>query len=283
LWRGFATINICTTSQERPIVLGCFNMIELIKSTLLESGELFYQHEPKIVKTKKEGGANWITVEDVILESLILARIKEKYPNHVTLSEEDDVLPKSPNNLENLWIIDPLDGTTNAVFGFPHFGIAIAYMQKGDVKCGGIYDLPNRTLFWAEKGKGAFKQSKNDKSPQKIHVREGLLKNALTCVGSPYLYNNFKTLSNIMVKIYKKGARFINTGSTISDVLLVSQGKLSLYYDKGIEPWDIAAASLIVRESGGVAMNFEGKLDIFGLDSFVCGNKEIVKEFLKLV
>lgn len=153
--------------------------ISFIKETAIGAGRLILRTRPTI-RGEKEGCGNWVTEADVASEQHILSQIHKKFPSHTILSEETSASILSPEMEENLWIVDPLDGTTNAKFGIPFFAVSIAYCQRGIVTTGAIYDPSRDELFWAEKGKGAFLHDKRIVG-QNLNDFHGALVN----VGSP--------------------------------------------------------------------------------------------------
>lgn len=250
-------------------------MISFIKSTIKEAGKIFHSSKTTIIG-EKEGNANWTTEADLAVESFIINQIKTKFPKHLIISEESQI-PQVTSNDKNIWIIDPLDGTTNAARKIPFFGISIAYFGKGEIQAGAIYDLNTGKLYWAEKDKGAFVDNR------KLIIKNHSLKNALVVVGIPYKYENFAVNHKFMLPVFKKGAKLACYGSSVIESMFVAEGKIELYFEAGIKPWDIAAAKLIIEEAGGVAESFKNKLNIFHPETFVCGSKQAVKEFKALL
>lgn len=257
----------------------------------MEAGELFYKHKPSILSQQGLGG-NWVAVEDIAIESFLVKKIKDAYPTHTIISREmssvvnyDTGLESQmiKNTPEHAWIIHPLDGTANAVFGFPHYGVSVAYLKDGNVMASAGYDIPNRILYFAQRDKGAYMEYKQNSLTEKLNVRTELLDQGLVCTGSPHLRRNFQLNTSILEKVLAAGARIVIIGSAINGTAYVAEGKLSLYFMKGLKPWHIAAGSLLVSEAGGAAVNFNGKLNVLHNDTFVCGNKKIVNEFLKLI
>lgn len=255
-------------------------MLDFIKSTLIKAAKVFHAAGTEILQ-QKMGGGNWVTKKDIAIEKCVIDLIRKRYPTYTILSEETEQDIDSLDK-KNLWIFDPLDGTTNAFYGLPHYAISLAFSQNGQVKMGGIYNIPGNTLYWAEKGKGAYLQSSTKDSPTRLFIKETGLKNALVCAGSPYSRENFAPVHRLMDRAHGAGARLVILGSAVVACSYVAEGRLSLYFEKGLKPWDIAVASLLIEEAGGVARNMEGKLDILHPKTLVCGSKTIVNEFLTL-
>lgn len=246
-------------------------MIEFAKSLALEAGQILRDSQTQVVE-KKPGSANWVTTADLAVEAFLNQSISAAFPDHLIITEETDI-PRMPQASDKRWINDPLDGTTNATFGVPHYGISLAYMEKGQVVASVILDVPNNRLYWAQKDKGAFVDSR------KLQIPERRLDATLVASASPYGRKDFKLNLKLMDKIHAAGNRLVMFGSAVIAAVSTAEGKVSLYFEYGLKPWDVAAAKLIIEEAGGVAESFKGKLDIFHPQTFVCGSRQAVKDF----
>lgn len=249
-------------------------MMEFIKNLAENAGKILSDSSLKI-QSLKEGNGNWVTAADMAIEKHILTGIKSKYPSDFILSEESySELPKKIPS--RMWIVDPLDGTTNATFGYPHYGVSIAFMEQGGVTHAAIYDIPNKKLFWAKRGEGTYMEE------EKVTMRNLPLKGNIVCFGGPYKHDAFvKTISSLD-SIHKAGSRFIIVGSAVMAAMYTITNTFSMYYEHGLSPWDVAASSLIVQEAGGVAKDERGDLDVLNFDLFACGSGKAVGEFLEL-
>ena len=247
-------------------------MRDFIKSTILKAATIF-ERSPLTITNQKGGGGNWVTKADIAIEKFILAQIRLTYPKHAILSEET-VPDFNPNNQENIWIVDPLDGTTNATFGLPHYGISIAYVHEKEVRFSSIYDIVQKQLFTAEKGKGVYMADK-----KRLRIEDHGIAGSLICAGSPYSRENFERIIPHIDLVHKKGGRLIILGSSVIESTYVAQNILSMYFEVGLKPWDVAAAKLIIEEAGGIAESFDGHLDIFNPQTYLCGSKQCVLEF----
>lgn len=254
-----------------------FNMIKFAEATVLEAGRKFQSIE--IAQTgDKVGDGNWVTNADEELQDFIISQIRSKFPEHKILAEEGEQSSLSGMDKGPVWILDPLDGTTDATKGFPFFGISLAFMQDGNLKFGVILDIPNQKLYKAEVGKGAFV---NDQ-PMVITEDKGL-KGEIAITGAPYSRENFQKTHHLMNKVHEAGARLVLLGSTVIEGMYIAEGRSPLYFEHGLNPWDVAALSVIIPEAGGaVATSVDGKLNILNFDLFAAGTKTGLKEFLAL-
>ncbi|EKD67103.1 MAG: Inositol monophosphatase, partial [uncultured bacterium] len=130
-------------------------MIDFIRSVTKKAGSIILESSKTLVRQKGHGG-NIVLVSDIQSEQFILSSIQKKYPNHTILSEETHSSIDHPETIADVWIVDPLDGTTNIKHEIPFYSISIAYVQYGKVIASGIYDPQRDEFFYAEKGKGAF-------------------------------------------------------------------------------------------------------------------------------
>ncbi|KKR78548.1 MAG: Myo-inositol-monophosphatase [Candidatus Wolfebacteria bacterium GW2011_GWC1_43_10] len=247
-------------------------MINFISNVAKEAGSIILKSSKTTVRNKEHGG-NIVLVSDIQSEQYILSSIQKKYPGHTILSEET---PSSIDHLEtiaNVWIVDPLDGTTNAKHEIPFYSISIAYVQYGKVIAGGIYDLLRDEFFYAEKGKGAFCNGKPIIITDATSI-DGLIIN----IGSPYNQENFQLTYPFGKAFHEHGARIVNFGSSALECAWVANGRLGAYLEAGLKSWDIAAANLLVSEAGGVMIDPYKKnhFSIFDQKAILVGNQKIV-------
>jgi len=220
-----------------------------------------------------KGKNDFVTEVDRQAEYIIIQTIKNAYPNHAFLAEESG---KSGDS-EYVWIIDPLDGTTNFLHGFPHFAVSIALQHKGRLDQAVIYDPVKQELFTASKGKGAQLNSKKIRvSPQKA------IDGALLGTGFPFkeehdmdrFINNFKSF-------FPKAAGIRRAGAASLDLAYVASGRLDAFWEYDLKPWDIAAGVLLIQEAGGLVSDMQGDNNHLETGNIVTGNPKIFKEMLK--
>jgi myo-inositol-1(or 4)-monophosphatase len=214
----------------------------IINRASLDSGTL---------QVKSKRANDFVTEVDRASESAIIEAIRSAYPDHAILGEETGAIPGDP---EYRWIIDPLDGTTNFIHGFPQYCVSIGVEHRGVLSHAVVYDPPRNELFTASRGSGAFL---NDR---RIRVsRCEKLQDALAGTGFP-----FKELSRL--DLYMRQLRYLmekssgvrRAGAAALDLAYVACGRLDCFWELGLSPWDMAAGALLIQEAGGLVGDLEG-------------------------
>lgn len=220
----------------------------------------------KLKIKKKSDEIDLVTEVDGLSERLLIEKIKKDYPDHSILSEESG---KKDQNSEYLWIIDPIDGTTNYANGFFIFSISIALQYQGKTVLGVVYAPKMDYLYSAIRGEGAFLNGERIEVNTAQHLKESIL-----ATGFPYdrasdPNNNIDNFSHLITQV--RGIR--RTGSAAFDLCNVAQGAFNGYWELKLNLWDIAAGLLIVEEAGGKTMTFPNGKGI----NVIAGNKKIVE------
>jgi myo-inositol-1(or 4)-monophosphatase len=199
-----------------------------------------------------------VSYVDVEAEKMLVAGLMELLPDAGFLTEEETT---SQNRGDTFWIIDPLDGTTNYLHGLPLYAISIALVEKGEITIGVVYEIGNDELFYAWKSGGAYL---ND-HPIKVSKKQPL-SNALLATGFPY--HDFSKMPQYMQLLrdcfkYTRGMR--RFGSAATDLAYVACGRFEGFFEYGLNPWDVAAGVLLVKEAGGKVSDFnKGDDYLFG-------------------
>ncbi len=206
--------------------------------------------ESQSITIDYKGETDLVTSADIASEAIIIETIKKKYPQHTILSEEaSPTLQSKEDYLGHLWVIDPIDGTSNFAHGLPFIGISISYMFKGQLLVGLVFNPFLQQLFTAIKGQGAYLNSKA------ISVSSNnLFKRSLIATGFPYARNNLKPIIKRVETLLLHCRDLRRMGAATLDVCWVAQGCFDGFYET-VQPWDIAAARLIVEEAGGLSGN----------------------------
>jgi myo-inositol-1(or 4)-monophosphatase len=223
-----------------------------------------------------KGETNLVTEVDRQCEEIIVGVVREELPDSNILAEEN-----SYESLEShfKWIIDPLDGTTNYAHGFPWFCVSIALEIEGDVALGVIYNPLMDELFTVMKGEGARLNG------GRIHVSGNQpLRNCLLATGFPYdktrdNENNFESFADFQLSA--RGIR--RAGSAALDLAYVAAGRLDGYWERKINPWDVAAGSLLVAEAGGKVTDFTGRAYSIYYHRILASNGHIHDEMIRVL
>jgi myo-inositol-1(or 4)-monophosphatase len=226
--------------------------------------------------TAKPGHQNFVTEYDHLSEALIIKTIQGVFPNDHFLAEESGLSTGFTQDENVLWIIDPLDGTTNFAHHLPLFAISIAAYQHGQIICGIIYQPMTDELFVAERGRGAYL---NDK---KIHVSQiDNLEHCLIAAGLPYVMDEALLLNvQKILHLSKTGTIFRNIGSAALSLAYVAAGKADAFWMCNIFPWDLAAGQILVEEAGGkVSQNHSFPVSL-SVPSTVLASNETLHEIL---
>jgi len=220
---------------------------------------------------------NLLTDTDLKAEKKILSIIKEKFPTHSFYTEEGLV---KRTISDNLWVIDPVDGTTNFFHSFPHFSVSIAYLFKGKVNLGVIFDPIRKELFHAERGKGAFLNNKKIVVSDIAKLTDSLLVSGFAYERGEIIKINLKNIE----KFFNASINGIRrTGSAALDLCYVACGRADGFWEFGLKPWDIAAGSLIVTEAGGKITEIKGEKYHLMVVDIVASNSKIHDQMLKIL
>jgi myo-inositol-1(or 4)-monophosphatase len=186
---------------------------------------------------------DYVTEADIASERVIVAIIRDEFPEHALLAEESGKLGDS----DDLWIIDPLDGTANFVHGYPAFSVSIAFCLASEVVVGAVYDPLREELFWARKGRGAFLNR------ERTHVSPtAALEDAFLGTGFPFRApEDLDSYLDVFRGLFGSSAGTRRGGSAALDLSYVACGRFDAFWEFYLKPWDTAAGGLLVEESGG--------------------------------
>jgi len=225
------------------------------------------------VNTKSRN--DFVTEVDRQAESIIIDTLNKAYPDHAFLAEESGKHGES----DYLWIIDPLDGTTNFIHGFPQYAISIALQYKDKLDQAVIYDPLRQELFIASQGQGAYLNDRRIRVSQQKHLESALLGTGFPFKEQERLdeyLDTFKVLFPMTAGIRRAGAASL-------DLAYVACGRLDGFWEFGLKTWDIAAGALLIEEAGGIVSGIKNDHDYLSTGDIITGNSEIHAEMKKLV
>lgn len=225
--------------------------------------------------TSKEGKHNLVTEYDSKIENMIISSIRKVFPNHIFLGEESGEIGKDPQAIK--WLIDPIDGTVNFAHSIPIFCVSIAATFQDRVLSGVIYDPLREEMFIAEKGYGAFLNG----SPIKVSSN-ALLSDAILATGFPYnVAENPGHCIDHFVEFVKLGLPLRRLGSAALDIAYVACGRFDGFWEVTLNPWDYAAASLILEEAGGKISDYSNNVLNFSQKSSVIASNSVLHKHIQ--
>jgi myo-inositol-1(or 4)-monophosphatase len=219
---------------------------------------------------------DYVSEVDHAAEKAIIEILLEAYPNHAILGEESGELGV---NADYLWIIDPLDGTTNFLHGFPQYCVSIALQHRGSLEQAVIYDPNRNDLYTATKGRGAFLNDRRIRVGKRVRLQE-----ALIGTGLPFRdFTHIDTYLAMFKDMMQKTSGLRRPGSAALDLAYVATGWYDGFWEIGLSKWDIAAGALLVQESGGLVGDFEGNESWLETGNIIAGNPKIFGQILQVL
>ncbi|HEY3433475.1 MAG TPA: inositol monophosphatase family protein [Rhodocyclaceae bacterium] len=230
------------------------------------------------LKVSVKQQSDYVTEVDKAAEATIIDIVREAYPGHGILAEESGILePASGEDYQ--WIIDPLDGTTNFIHGFPQYAISIGIAQKGIVQHAVIYDPSRNELFTASKGAGAFLNEKRIRVSARTRLNE-----ALIGTGFPYrVFDHVDAYMGMFRDMMQKTSGLRRPGAASLDLAYVACGRLDGFFELGLSPWDMAAGSLLITEAGGLCGDLSGEPDYLNTGNIIGGNPKVFGQLLQTI
>ncbi|BAL81500.1 inositol monophosphatase family protein [Caldisericum exile] len=251
-------------------------MVELdfILDVVKKSGQIIKKNFKGSILITHKGETDLVTNVDKEVDALIRDEIKKYFPQYGILSEEGGTLQGSSNKV---FVVDPLDGTTNFVKGYPNVCISIALMEEKEVILGVIYNPISEDIYYAVKGGGSFKNGKL------ISVsKTENLSNSLLATGFPYDFSEYSNFPQFEA-LFRKTLSVRVDGSAALDLARVAEGVIDGYWEKGLSKWDIAAGSLIVMEANGVVSDFRNGGNYLEKGEIIAANPFLHPQILEVL
>ncbi len=252
-------------------------MLNIAVKAARRAGNLIHRSTDKIdhLTVTKKSHADFVSEVDRVAEQTIIQTLLDAYPDHAILAEESGAHGES----EYVWIIDPLDGTTNFLHGFPQFSVSIALQHKGIITQAVVYDPIKNELFTATRGRGAFLNDKRIRVTKRVHLADAL-------IGTGFPYTRFEHIDAYMAilkELMQKTSGLRRPGSAALDLAWTAAGRYDGFFETGLKPWDIAAGTLLITEAGGMVSDLSGN-DGYMKSCHVCaGNPDIHQQLLKVI
>lgn len=231
-----------------------------------------------LLKVSTKSPNDFVTEVDQKAEAIIIETLLGAYPGHGILAEESGRTHGAPHS-EYVWIIDPLDGTTNFIHGMPYYAVSIALAYRDQIQQAVVYDPTRNDLFYASKGRGAFLNDKRLRVSRRTRMSD-----ALIGTGFPFRKgDNFKRYMKMFEDVMVSCAGLRRPGAAALDLCYVAAGNYDGFFETGLNPWDIAAGSLMITEAGGLIGNFTGEADFMYQREVVAGNPKVYGQLVGLL
>ena len=245
-----------------------------------EAGKIILRNLNKLdsINIQSKGRNDFVSEVDFMAEQTIINILQSSYPEHDILGEESGSLAGTKKSAFQ-WIIDPLDGTTNYLHGFPMYAVSIAVQKRGVLQAGVVFDPLKEELFTAAIGEGAFLN-------QRRLRMSGCSKMSRALIGTGFPFKNLQALDRYIEmfrRIFPETAGVRRAGSAALDLAYLASGRLDGFWEMDLKPWDIAAGVLLIKEAGGVISDFNGTDEYLQSGNVVGGCLQIHPQLLDLV
>ncbi|MDH5633840.1 MAG: inositol monophosphatase [Gammaproteobacteria bacterium] len=241
------------------------------------AGSIILRHANRLdtLNIENKGRNDFVSEVDHMAEQDIINTIRQAYPDHAILAEESG--SHQGNNFE--WVIDPLDGTTNFLHGYPNYAVSIAMKHRGKLEAAVVFDPLRDELFTAYRGEGA---QLNDRRIRVSGVKR--MENALLGTGFPFRNkDNLEPWIAIFREFVGNTSGVRRAGSAALDLAHVASGRLDGFWEFGLNTWDIAAGCLLIQEAGGMVSGFGGSNDFLETGNVLAGSPEIYDQMLPII
>ncbi|MEY4537500.1 MAG: hypothetical protein RL171_1651 [Pseudomonadota bacterium] len=221
---------------------------------------------------------DFVTEVDVACEKVIIETLLAAYPGHGIWAEESGT-EFGAQDSEFVWIIDPLDGTTNFIHGLPVYCVSIALAVKGKIEQAVVYDPTRNDLFTATKGRGAYMNDRRIRVSKRIQMEECLIS-----TGFPYRAgDNLPKYLSMLGDVMPKCAGVRRPGAAALDLAYVAAGFTDGFFEANLKPWDVAAGSLLIQEAGGLVGNFSGEADFLETGECMAATPRVYAQMASLL
>ncbi len=250
--------------------------VAVASEAAVRAGEIQLEHYGQDVKIEKKGAIDLVTEVDHACEGAILEVIRARFPDHDIVTEEQDL---ARTGSRHVWIIDPLDGTTNFAHSYPMFSVSIALAVDGGVVAGAVFDPLRDELFTAEKGAGAHLNGRR----LKVTAEDRLIQ-SLILTGFPYdLHEKLVERLRPFIRVMARARAVRRAGSAAIDLSYVAAGRADGFWEAVLKPWDMGAGRLLVEEAGGRVTRFDGSPVSLGPDEIMATNGVIHDELMAVL
>jgi myo-inositol-1(or 4)-monophosphatase len=241
-------------------------------------GDALIRILPKLdkIKVKQKSHNDYVSEADIKAERVIIRTILRHYPDHAILAEESG----QQGDSDYVWIIDPLDGTTNFLHGFPVFCVSVGLMYKNQLEHAAVYDPLRQELFTASRGQGAHLDGRRIRVSKRTS-----LEHALIGIGFPFRDPNISLALylKMLQTVLKHTSGVRRAGAAALDLCYVAAGRLDGFWETGLNKWDMAAGTLIIQEAGGIISGINGSENFLDTGHILTGSPKIYSALVKLL
>ncbi len=241
-------------------------------------GDTIIRSLPKLdkIKVEQKGRNDYVSEVDRNAERAIIGTILKHYPDHAILAEESG----HQGDSDYTWVIDPLDGTTNFLHGYPVFCVSVCLMHKNRLEHGAVYDPLRQELFTASRGQGAHLDRRRIRVSKQVSLERTLIG-----TGFPFRDSNIplSPYLNMLQTVLTNTSGVRRAGAAALDLCYVAAGRLDAFWETGLSKWDMAAGALIIREAGGIISGLDGSEDFLDSGHVLTGSPKIYSALAKLL
>ena len=235
-------------------------------------------NDVELLRVESKSPNDFVTEVDRAAEEAIIQVLRDAYPTHAILAEESgETGPEAETEYQ--WIIDPLDGTTNFIHGFPQYAISIALARRGVVEQAVVYDPNRNEMFTASKGAGAFLNDRRIRVSRRTRLNEAL-------IGTGFPFRQFDHVDAYLAmfkELTQKTAGIRRPGAASLDLAYVAAGRFDGFWEMGLSPWDMAAGVLLIQEAGGLVSDLSGEANYLATGNLVAGSPKIFGQLLPII
>jgi myo-inositol-1(or 4)-monophosphatase len=252
-------------------------MLNIAVKAARRAGNLIHRAADNLdhLTVTKKSHADYVSEVDRAAERIIIEALQEAYPSHAILAEESGAQGES----EYVWIIDPLDGTTNFLHGVPQYAVSIGLQHNGVLTQAVVYDPTSNDLFTATRGRGAFLNDKRIRVSKRKEMSDSL-------IGTGFPYTRFEhkdAYMAIFMDVMEKSAGLRRPGAASLDLAWTAAGRYDGFFETALKPWDIAAGCLLITEAGGIVTDMAGNQNFMSSGHVCAGNPHIHEQLLQII
>lgn len=225
--------------------------------------------EVQALQVAKKGPADFVTAADLKVENTLFEELQKLRPGYSFLGEERGLVEGTDKT--HTWIADPIDGTTNFIHGMPHFAISLALQREGQIVAGVTFNPILNELFWAEKGRGAFLNDTRIRCAQRRDLGDSLIATGIPWAGRPGHAQFLKELHQVGQRV----AGIRRLGAATLDLAWTAAGRFDAFWERNLQPWDVAAGLILMSEAGGMASAIDEGVDPVSGASICAANLDL--------